>query len=105
MFSSFKILFAKKIDYKSINLPVRGDSWETILSFAKRINGYKLKGSFNKTADIGNRKDINDLNISDLHVALFFEYRRYNHFASTPEPDAMEHIYKILDRMNELNNA
>jgi hypothetical protein len=95
-------LFRKGLDYKEIHLPARGDSWEDIKQFAKQINGFAVAGSFQRAADIANRTDISDLNMQDLHVALFFEYRRYNHFGDDPDPEAMEAIYVKLDRMHQL---
>jgi hypothetical protein len=97
-------LFKKPLNYKQIELPVRGDSWKEIKLFAMKINGYDIKGSFKGAADIGNKTELSGMNIQDLHVAIFFEYRRHNHFGYAPDQKDMERIYTILDRMNDLQN-
>jgi hypothetical protein len=94
------IIQGRKMDYSNIKIPARGDSWDKIIEFAQLIDGYKIKGSFKAAADIANRSKINKLSIEDLHVALFFEYRRYNHYGYGPDRESMEHIYKILDLLN-----
>jgi len=89
------------LDYGKIEMPQRGDSWQKIKKFAMEVNGYELKGSFAGAADLANRSKLDELSLSDLHMVLFFEYRRFNHFGYEPDQDAMEHIYDIVDIMNQ----
>jgi hypothetical protein len=89
-----------KIDYSKLSLPVRGDSWDKIKKFAMLLNAYDLKGSFKQVAEIANNKEIEQMDIQDVHIALFFEYRRYNHFGYDPSKSEMERIYGLVDQLN-----
>jgi len=73
-------------------VPPVTSSWQTIVSFALTIDGYKTIGG-RECAQLANRvktgftKDavsIQTLSLTELRCCLFFEQRRFNHFGHEP---------------------
>ncbi len=81
------------------NLPKANASWNKILEFAKTFDAYKTYGSLPVVADIANKKisTLSSCSIEELRAALFFEYRRYNHFGYDPNTEEMKHIHTIIE--------
>jgi hypothetical protein len=65
------------------------------------FNAYEQLGGFKSAATAGNKKaqDISGCSLTDLRAALFFEYRRYNHFGYDPDPQAMVHLHALVEEI------
>lgn len=75
--------------------------WAKIVPFASTFNAYEQLGGFKPAAFAGNEKaqDLSGCSLTDLRAALFFEYRRYNHFGYDPDPQAMVHIHALVEEI------
>ena len=80
----FRKKMSINIDYSKVRIPQENDDWQKVIAFARLINGYISSGSLKNAGDIANRDKFDDLTIHQLHIALFFEYRRFNHFGHYP---------------------
>ena len=105
MFNFLKNLFKPRStendNVPSCAIPKRGDEWSLIVRYAMTLNGYEETGSFHGAAKLANNSDIPSLTVKELRVALFFEWRRYNHFGYPPDTSGMEKIYTMLDALND----
>lgn len=81
------------------HLPRAGAQWTKIVPFASSFNAYEELGGFEPAALAANCKaqDLGSCSLTDLRAALFFEYRRYNHFGYDPEPDEMIRLHSLIE--------
>jgi hypothetical protein len=84
------------------HLPRSGARWERIVPFASTFAPYEHDG-FKAAAAVANEKAAppTDWSLSDLRAALFFEYRRYNHFGYGPDAVAMVHIHAVVEEIRQ----
>ena len=77
---------------KASDVPPVTASWQTIVSFAQTIDGYRAIGQ-KECAQLANRVknefsknavSIQTLSLTELRSCLFFEQRRFNHFGHEP---------------------
>ena len=89
--------------FKTTPLPELGASWQEIKTYAKSFSGYRKFSKLSIVAEIANNKVKNlDLcSLDELRAALFFEYRRYNHFGHDPEAKELHHIHNVLSAIRE----
>ena len=69
------------------------DLW-TITRFAQRINWYDIAGSFEKTAEIAQNPDPND--IIELQIALFFCARARRHSETQGDSPTMRQLVRQI---------
>jgi hypothetical protein len=78
--------------------PISADFTE-IGPFALTFNGYNYWGSFNRCAEIANRRKHDTL--TELRTCLFFEQRRWHHFDRFPDEKAMEYLKGLIEAIRE----
>jgi hypothetical protein len=83
------------------HVPRRGASWSKIMPFAGTFNAYEQLQGFEPAAFAANQKARNLLacTLTDRRAALFFEYRRYNHFGYEPDAPAMVHLHALVEEI------
>jgi hypothetical protein len=81
----------------------RGAPWSKIIPFASTFNAYKELQGFEPTAFAANEKaqNLSACTLTDLRAALFFEYRRYNHFGYDPDVPAMAHLHALVEEIRQ----
>lgn len=75
-------------------IPTPDDGWQQICDFALTFDGYAACGNFEKCADIANAR--RNETLTDLRTCLFFEQRRWRHFAEIPDEKSMEYIRRLI---------
>ncbi len=72
--------------------------------FALSFDGYGYCGSFEKCAEIANssvrtwgEKKILPDSLTDLRTCLFFQQRRWRHFAQDPDSETMAYIHALVE--------
>jgi hypothetical protein len=85
------------------HIPRQGAEWSKIVPFASTFNAYEQLGGFKPAAIAGNKKaqDLSACSLNDLRAALFFEYRRYNHFGYDPDNQAMVHLHALVEEIRQ----
>lgn len=80
------------------------DYCNNIVPFALTFDAYTHLGSFDKVAEIANAASANfetnrlrPNNMDVLRTCLFFEQRRWRHFARDPSPDDLIYIRALVD--------
>jgi hypothetical protein len=83
------------------HVPRPDAQWGRIIPFASTFNAYEQLGGFEPAAIAGNEKarDLRACTLTDLRAALFFEYRRYNHFGDDPDAPAMIHLHALVEEI------
>ena len=83
------------------HLPHSDAPWATIVRFASTFNAYRQLADEKAAGDAANRKarDLATCTLTDLRAALFFEYRRYNHFGHAPDAVAMVHMHALVEEI------
>lgn len=81
------------------DLPAEDAPWTTIERFALSFDGYRHWGSFERYAEIANRRCHGSL--TELRTCLFFEQWRWRHFAEEPDAEAMSYIRGIVDSIRD----
>lgn len=90
----------KEISNKRLTLgdiPSARAKWQTIEMFALTFDGYKRWGGSRKCAAVANAR--RDRTLDELRTCLFFEQRRWRHFAETPDRKAMKYIREIVEKI------
>jgi hypothetical protein len=80
-------------------IPDSTADWHAISRFALTFDGYTVSGSFERCAEIANNHCCSTL--TDLRTCLFFEQRRWRHFADDPDPRAMVYIHEVVRNIRE----
>ncbi len=85
------------------HIPRHGASWSKIVTFASTFNAYEQLQGFKPAAFAANQKALNfsACTLTDLRAALFFEYRRYNHFGYEPDAPAMVHLHALVEEIRQ----
>ena len=86
------------------DLPPRRASWKKIQPFALTFNGYEHWGSFKKCRQVAQngvtlfrtQQELNQ-SLTDLRTCLFFEARRWKHYAKSPSRKGMEYIHTLVE--------
>lgn len=78
-------------------VPPADASWEEIERFARSYDAYKVWGSLEACGSIANARDTSTLD--KARTCLFFEWRRWRHLGSDPDPAAMAYIRDVLERI------
>lgn len=76
-------------------IPDADADWDLIHEFALTYPGYTIHGSFDKCATIANNKCHETL--CDLRTCLYFEQRRWRHFGSSPDKEALTYIRSLVE--------
>jgi len=91
------------------DIPPGTADWGQINEFALTFDGYERWGSFDTCAEIANeiaeRYRADGLPATDLdsiRTCLFFEQRRWRHFAEDPDDETMRYLHKLLAHMREI---
>jgi len=84
-------------------VPRPNAQWQKIKIFASSFNAYEQLGGFKPAASAGNIKarDIPSCSLTDLRAALFFEYRRHNHYGYDPDTESMSHIHELVEEIRK----
>jgi hypothetical protein len=91
-----------KISNKKLSpchIPAARANWNTVSKFALTFDGYKVWGSFHACAEIANARRHDTL--TDLRTCLFFEQRRWRHFAEAPDRKAMRYVRNLIELIRE----
>ena len=90
------------------DVPGKRTSWKTVCRFAYSFDGYDHGHSTSECGDIGNglreqyiANCFISAPLSDLRIALFFEARRYHHFGTDPDADAMRYLRVVVDEIRK----
>jgi len=102
----FSIKLLKPIPHIELReeiLPPGAAHWGDIVPFASTFNGYQHLGNVAALGEVANKKalDPQSCTLSELRAALFFEYRRYNHFGHDPDAAAMRHIHLLVEEIRK----
>lgn len=81
------------------DIPGADADWLTIGRFALSFDGYEVHGSSEACAKIANSRRAGTLR--DLRTCLFFEQRRWRHFAEEPDREAMEYIRSLVEQIRD----
>lgn len=65
-----------------------------LIEFAHTFDGYERWGSFERCAEIANRRDHSSLDA--LRTCLFFEARRWRHFGESPDAGALAYWRELV---------
>ena len=100
----FQIKTGEQIPHHALreeHLPRPGAQWKGIVPFASTFNAYEHFKGFKPAAIAANQKaqDLSVCSFTDLRAALFFEYRRYNHFGYDPDAAAMVHLHSLVEEI------
>ncbi len=86
------------------DIPNHRASWKKIEPFALTFNGYKHWGSFKRCREVAEegvklyrgKKELNQ-SLTDLRTCLFFESRRWKHYAKNPSKKGMEYVHGLVE--------
>jgi len=83
------------------HLPRSDATWSEVVLFATTCDAYEQLGGFKAVANIANRQapNLENCTLRELRAALFFEFRRYNHFGYDPDGDAMTYIHALIEEI------
>lgn len=81
-------------------LPRPGAPWQELSRFALTFDGYGYSGSFERCADIANRRAAPSL--AELHTCLFIEQRRWRHFGEDPTGEDLAYIHALGEKIRAL---
>ncbi len=77
------------------DLPSPSADWAAIQTFALTFDAYTHWGSFEKCAEIANKREASTL--TELRTCLFFEQRRWRHFGDDPEKDDLAYMHRLIE--------
>jgi hypothetical protein len=90
-------------------IPQPGASWHEIGGFGLTFNGYEFHGSFEACGEVADHwlksyRQHGTLpdSLNDLRTCLFFEQRRWRHFGSEPDEEAMTYIRALVNGIWEM---
>ncbi len=86
-------------DLRESDVPPLQADWGAIQKFALTFDGYRHWGSFERCAEIANRREHDTL--TKLRTCLFFEQRRWRHFGEEPDAEALAYIHEIIESIRE----
>ena len=86
------------------DIPSHRASWKKIQPFAMSFDGYKHWGSFKRCREVAEdgvklyrgQKALNQ-SMTDLRTCLFFEARRWKHYAKNPSKKGMEYVHILVE--------
>lgn len=78
-------------------IPVDSCRIGEIIKFAHTFDGFKYAGSFERCAEIANKRVFRSTN--DLRAALFFEVRRWRHAGEDPDAEASAYWRMLVARI------
>ncbi len=86
------------------DIPSRRAGWGKIEDFALTYNGYTQRGSFKKCREVAKqginlykgKKELTQ-SLTDLRTCLFFEARRWKHYAKNPSRKGMAYIHALVE--------
>ena len=81
------------------DVPQSDADWEVIGEFALTFNGYEYWGSFEKCAEVANRR--NPGNLVEARTCLFFLQRALRHQGDGPDENDYEYIGMLLGKIRE----
>jgi hypothetical protein len=87
---------------QAMKMPPPDADWDLIQRFALTFDGYKYCGSFDRCAEIANRRRHGGgggESLSELRSCLFFEQRRWRHFGYAPDAEGMRYICGLLEEI------
>lgn len=73
-------------DLRLTDIPSGTAAMRDLSAFAYTFDGYAHWGSFDRCADIANSR--NHESLDNLRTCLFFEARRWHHYAEDPDLEA-----------------
>ena len=79
-------------------VPADDADWHEIAVFGHTFDGYKFWGSFEKCAQIANRRA--PTNLVEARTCLFFEHRRWRHFGECPDAQAREYVRWLVEQIH-----
>jgi hypothetical protein len=82
---------------QSTDVPPPDADWDVLNTFALSFAGYEVLGSFEACAEIANARKHDTL--THLRTCLFFEQRRWRHFAEYPDSETMSYIRGIIEQI------
>jgi hypothetical protein len=87
-------------------IPHRGDSWETVSTFALSYDGYAYWDDVAALATRSLRRWIRDrtvpASIDEVRGCLFYEQRRWQHFGEDPNGRRAQYVWVLLDTLRAL---
>jgi hypothetical protein len=80
--------------------------WGVIEAFALSFDGYVLHPEdcgevANIAAERFRSSGALPASLSDLRTCLFYEQRRWRHFAESPDPESLAYIHKLVDAIRD----
>jgi len=81
-------------------VPPDDASWPVIAEFALTFDGYEYWEGFERCAEIANNHQHGTL--TELRTCLFFEQRRWRHFGTDPDDEAMLYIRSLLGKIRDM---
>ena len=97
--SEFGVPEIANADLCETNVPPPQAPWAAIQEFALTFDGYGYWGSFERCAEIANRREHDSL--TKLRTCLFFEQRRWRYFGEEPDGEALAYIHGIIETLRE----
>lgn len=84
-------------------LPPRDAPWHTIKAFACSYDAYQQFGDNRSLGALANEKakEPRHCTLAELRAALFFEYRRFNHFGYDRDANAMLHLHALVEEIRQ----
>lgn len=76
------------------DIPADDAGWDEVQAFALTFDGYSELGSFEAVAELANRRQ--PATLTEYRACLFFEQRRWRHFAQMPDEKALEYIRDLV---------
>lgn len=84
------------------DVPGPDAEWEEIARFGRTFNGYRHWGSFERCAEIANAPRRSAESLDELRTRLFFELRRWHHYGSVPDAEAMNYMRELVDGIRQM---
>lgn len=95
------------IELRANQIPTRQADLDELIKFAHTFDGFEHAGSFERCAEIANKKVFRSTD--DLRAALFFEARRWRHAGEDPDGEALAYwrrlVSKVLRRLEVIDSA
>ena len=84
-------------DLKVSHLPRKAATWQRIIQFASTFDPRAESPDGSKITGV---LDISETSsIIDMRIALYIEWRRYNHFSSEPDSSTMLKVHNIIEKI------